>query len=264
MNKINYIYYYKCKCKNGTNFGDMITPYIFKKITNKKPIYTNNSKKKYILFGAGSILNNSKNNSIIWGTGSMYEDSKFSKPHKIYSVRGKLTRDLCLKLGYDCPEIFGDIGLLLPKFYRPKISKKFKIGIIPHYIDFEICNKLFNNSHDIIVIDLTNNIENVIDLILSCDYTISSSLHGIIASHAYDIKSLWCEFSNDILGNGFKFYDYYSSLCDYKKKNIKPFFIDKKYNANFLANKINNYYNPKFPINTTHILECCPFYDKSL
>lgn len=262
MNNINHIYYCKCKCKNGTNFGDMITPYIFEKITNKKAINSDNSKIKYILFGAGSILHMSKSNSLIWGTGSMFNNIKFEKPIKIYSVRGKLTREICIKLGYDCPEIYGDIGLIMPKFYNPIIKKKYKIGFLPHYIDYEICKKIFNDVNEIIIIDLTENVENVIDKILSCEYTISSSLHGIIVSHAYSIKSLWCEFSNNIAGNGFKFYDYYSTMCDYK--NIKSFFIDKKYSNNFLIEKINKYYNPQFPINTEHIIKCCPLYDDKL
>ena len=67
MDKINHINYCVCDCKNGTNFGDMITPYIFEKITKRKPINSNNKNIKYILFGAGSILSGAQKNSLIWG-----------------------------------------------------------------------------------------------------------------------------------------------------------------------------------------------------
>jgi hypothetical protein len=57
-------------------------------------------------------------------------------------------------------------------------------------------------------------LEKVIDKIVSCTFTISSSLHGIVVSHAYNINSLWVRFA-DTLGKGpvdlkgdFKFRDY--------------------------------------------------------
>lgn len=48
-----------------------------------------------------------------------------------------------------------------------------------------------------------------------CDIIISSSLHGIVFAHSYGKKALWIEISKNVIGDGYKFYDYYSSLNEY-------------------------------------------------
>ena len=84
----------------------------------------------------GSILDRGTKSSIIWGAGLISEDSEpIEIPKKIYAVRGPKTREKLLKSGIDCPEIYGDPALLLPKIYNPKIEKKYELGVIPHYID---------------------------------------------------------------------------------------------------------------------------------
>ena len=256
---IKYISYCKCKCRNGTNFGDMITPYIYYKKTGKKAITKNIPRNKDFLIGSGSIIGTSNRNSIIWGTGIMFGTEKFPKPKKILSVRGPLTRKRCLDNGIDCPEIYGDIGLLLPKFYNPKIKKKYKIGYVPHYIDYQLCIKINKDkiNNNITIIDITNNIENVIEKILECEFIISTSLHGIIASHAYNIKCAWGKISNKILGGKVKYLDYYKSIGI--NDDINPIMIDKYIEENKLLNIIEKYNNPAFPINTDEIMKLCPF-----
>lgn len=246
---MKYIKYAICKCKNGTNFGDMITPYIYYKKTGKKAITDNFPKGIDILIGAGSIMGICNSNTVVWGTGIMFADKGFKKPKKILSVRGPLTRNKCLELGYECPEIYGDIGLILPLFYNPKIEKKYKIGIIPHYVDYEDCKRIYGNDYS--VIDLTEPVENVIDKILECKMTVSTSLHGIIASHAYNIKCVWSRFSNKIAGGNTKYWDYYKSIGI--NENIEPININK------ITDEIFDYPNPSFPIDTRHIIELCPF-----
>ncbi len=72
-----------------------------------------------------------------------------------------------------------------------------------------------------IVVDLNNefciinladpNIENVINNILSCQYILSSSLHGLIVSHAYGIPAIYFK-KGYIFGDGSKFIDYFQSV----------------------------------------------------
>ena len=78
-----------------------------------------------------------KPNSIIWGTGCIDKGMIGEKPSKVYAVRGPLTREELLKKGIECPEVYGDPALLYPMIYNPKVEKKYKWGIIPHYIEFE-------------------------------------------------------------------------------------------------------------------------------
>ena len=249
----------KCKCRGGKNFGDVITPYIFKKITgedSKKPV--NSATEETVYFGAGSImsLTSSFKNAVVWGTGIMFRHERFKKPSKVLSVRGPLTRKRFLEQGYDCPEVYGDIGLILPKFYNPTIEKKYKIGLIPHYVDYEKCKNLFENNEDVLIIDLCDPVETVVNNMLSCELTASTSLHGIIVSHAYNIHCCWVRMSEKIAGKHTKYLDYYGSLNMF---NLTPVQIKNTITTPELINIIENYDNPTFPINTDHIIEICPF-----
>ena len=77
-----------------------------------------------------------KPDSIVWGTGCIAPGRIGQTPKKIYAVRGPLTKKELDKRGISCPEIYGDPALLFPQIYNPKIEKKYKLGIIPHYIDY--------------------------------------------------------------------------------------------------------------------------------
>lgn len=97
----------------------------------------------------------------------MFGTETITKPNKILSVRGPLTRNRLLKLGINCPESYGDIGLILPYFYYPELKKKYKLGTIPHYIDKEKFNETYmKNDKDVKIIDATQPIQIVIKHIL--------------------------------------------------------------------------------------------------
>jgi FkbM family methyltransferase len=251
--------YWCCAGKNGKNFGDILTPYIYKKITGKEcQRKTPGSTDDKIFFGAGSIMSNcNTNNIIIWGTGVMFPNEKFKKPAKVLSVRGPITRKRFLELGYPCPEKYGDIGLILPRFYNPSFDKKYKLGIIPHYVDYVFCKKLFGKHSEVNIIDLCVGVEPVVDQLVQCEYTISSSLHGIIASHAYGIKCGWVRFSEKIAGKFTKYHDYYGSVNI--TENIVPKYITEHLDPDLLIEHANDYPNPNFPIPTDHIMEICPW-----
>ncbi|MGF3419197.1 hypothetical protein ACQV3C_29395, partial [Klebsiella pneumoniae] len=75
----------------------------------------------------------------------------------------------------------------------------------------------YRSNKNIKVIDLkTKDIEFVVDEIISCEYILSTSLHGVIVAQAYDIPTLWIK-HNDINTDGIKFYDYFDSV------GIKPY-----------------------------------------
>ena len=209
--------------------------------------------------GAGSILHRSNANSIIWGTGFIVGNERKIKSHKILSVRGKLTRQRLVNTGIQCPELYGDIGLILPHFYKPNIEKKYKLGIIPHYIDVPTFNKTGYMKDNTIIIDVTDPIETVVSNIQSCEYTISSSLHGIIASHAYNVRSMWIRMSDLIVGGNFKFRDYYSSVIEKGWEDLLPYTYKEPIAIDDMIDLINNYPDPVFPINTRSILDLCPF-----
>ena len=216
------VYWYK----SNRNFGDELNKILLKSISGKKVIFVNpkNFKSKHLL-SIGSILGSANEGSIIWGSGLISKNVKLSqKPKKIYAVRGPLTRKELFNQGIECPEVYGDPGLLIPKYYNPSIKKEFEIGIIPHYVDKE--NLLLNNfkkNKKIKIIDIQDKDPyRFINNVLSCKNIASSSLHGIIIADAYKIPSLWLEFSNNITGDNFKFFDYFMSV---KKNILQPFKI---------------------------------------
>lgn len=210
------------------NYGDLLSKYLVEKITKNRTFHykpTSGLKFKNF-FVIGSILNYCDNLSIVWGSGIIDKSHSVEKAD-FRAVRGPLTRKRLLELGHECPEIYGDPALLLPNYYFPKIQKKYKIGIIPHFYDYGIAKLLFDEIPGVKIVNLlTNSIENTTDEILSCNLIISSSLHGIIVPHAYGIPAIWVKFSNNLSGDDVKFEDYLLSV------DLKP------YNGMMLSNSV--------------------------
>lgn len=210
----------KLNWHRSINFGDQLNPYLVKKIWGLDSIKINEGEFQNHLMMIGSILNEANSNSLVFGSGFVSPDSFFIGDPKILSVRGELTREVLRKRGYPESEIkIGDPAILIPDFYIPNVSdKKFKLGVIPHIIDYDLAVNFFSNLKDCTIIDLrlpgedeNKEVEKIIDQMCNCDHIISSSLHGLIIAHSYGIPAAWCEFSNRVIGDGFKFKDYFSA-----------------------------------------------------
>jgi hypothetical protein len=248
----------------GPNFGDLIGPYLYKKITGKDPVFkraSNRAIRNTVYSTVGSIMYWCRDNSIIWGSGIVRKDENFPKPHSVHSVRGPLTRNRFLELGYPCPEVYGDPGLLMPLHYSPKTTtKEFKLGIIPHYVDQKRCHELFKAEESIKIINVFDPIESVIDQISQCECIASSSLHGIIMSISYQVPAVWVKFGDDLWGDDVKFQDFYLSIgC---KAKVEPTFIASSTNITELIVKANSAFTPE--INhlekiQKQLIETCPF-----
>ena len=241
----------------GYNFGDALNPILLNKLTNKKILWVNRVyyPKPYIMC-IGSILQKATSDSLIWGSGFISSDSKCSeKPKKVYAVRGPKTRAKLLEQDIDCPEVYGDPALLLPKVYAPKIEKKYKLGIIPHYVDQE--NKIldqFSKEEGVIVIDIKMKDHYAfIDLLLSCEKIVSSSLHGVIVADAYNIPSVWAEFSKNVKGEGFKFFDYFLSV---KRTDLGPLLIN---NESKIDDLYDAFYDYKIDIDLDLLIKSFPY-----
>ena len=259
------VWYYKEGTRN--NFGDFLGDYIPRKLSNKKIIYTpvQSPNMKYVT--VGSVLNHMigiNKNCIIWGSGIMTKNDTIPKGVKLLAVRGPYTQERLRKLGITPPEIIGDPALILKKIYNPSVEKKYKVGIIPHYVDYEYVKNKLKDNKEIKVIDLiTNDIEKTIDEIISCENTISSSLHGVIVSHTYDIPSVWVKFSNKLfgnsvaMGNNIKFRDYFTSV------GIKPYdglnYINKEIKIEDVLKDIENNENLIVDFDFDKLMESCPF-----
>jgi hypothetical protein len=62
------------------------------------------------------------------------------------------------------------------------------------------------------VIDVRREPEAVFRDVAACESILSSSLHGLITADSFGIPSAWIELSSKVLGDGFKFRDYFSSI----------------------------------------------------
>ena len=239
------------------NFGDSINPLIMSHLTGKRVKWVMPS---YFyaphLISIGSILEKSSKNSIVWGAGFISQESSLNEiPKKVCAVRGPRSRKRLLEYGVECPEIYGDPVLLLPKMYSPKIEKKYELGIIPHYIDKDNAwIQSIEGSKEIKIIDLQKkDLLDIVDDILSCKKIASSSLHGVITADAYNIPSVWIKFSNRVYGEGFKFLDYFESVG---RRDKMPFVIESKTK---LADIFDQFYQYTIDIDLEKLLEAAPF-----
>jgi len=239
------------------NFGDILNPILIAGLTGKKIIQVSSNKyNKPHCFVIGSILARATKHTTIWGSGLISQDSICNEvPAKICAVRGPLTRDVLLKQNIPCPEVYGDPALLLPKLFSPSIQKKYKLGIIPHYVDNEHPSLAkFVDDSDVKVLDIQDpNPYNFICHLLSCEKIISSSLHGIIVADAYGIPSLWGEFSDKVTGGGFKFFDYFASVG---RNDTEAINMSKVLNVNHLIDK---FYDYEIKIDLDLLLANSPF-----
>ncbi|MFM2596695.1 polysaccharide pyruvyl transferase family protein [Vibrio fortis] len=208
------------------NWGDALNAYLFEKIANKNVARVNRKVANHVL-GIGSILSAATSKSVVAGSGFISSDANISiQPKAIVCVRGPKTRARLLELGFDCPESYGDLALCLPKLYNPKVNKKYKVGVIPHFKDVD--NKMIRRLCDmkqVKEIDVRSETEDFINQLLECEVILSTSLHGIIAADAYNIPNLWASVSNGIIGGNFKFEDYFNSVG---RINAEPLKIDSE------------------------------------
>lgn len=157
--------------------------------TNTERIVESLHNSNEYIVGLGSIIQHSTKNAKVWGSGFQNPKDTF-KGGKLLAVRGPETNQELIKRGYGPVPVYGDPGLLMPLIYRPKVQKKYDVGIIPHIKEKEyIQSKIVGEGIRIIKLQ-TNDVEHTIQDILECKVVLSSSLHGLIFSQAYGIPAV--------------------------------------------------------------------------
>lgn len=211
-------------------------------------------------FVIGSLLDRANSQTVVWGSGFISAESKCaSTPKKVCAVRGPKTRARLLDLGIDCPEVYGDPALLMPKIFNPKIKKSYKLGIVPHYVDKDdpILTSLAQ-SEDVIIIDIQDpNPYNFLVKLMSCEAILSSSLHGVILSDAYNIPAQWVRLSDKLTGGSFKFQDYYQSV--HRQQNHFEMPREALVDMSSLDEIVNYIGTPQFTFDTQKLIDACPF-----
>ncbi len=224
-----------CSYWGFRNFGDLITPILLRKI-GYTPINSMSANSSEFLF-VGSILDSIDNSyqGIILGSGFLSNrKQKELVKAKVLGVRGQFSKRLT-GVKYDVQ--LGDGGLILPKFFKSRPEKKYKLGIVPHYADqkdirIDDWTRRFGNEAKII--NVLQSPENVFNEICGCEYIFSSSLHGLVVADSLGISNLWMVLS-DLCGNGeFKFHDYYSAFGETRQ----PYFPSGEESLNDLIKRM--------------------------
>jgi pyruvyltransferase len=164
-----------------------------------------------------------------------------------------------------CPPVYGDPALLFNRFYVPRVEKRFKLGIIPHYVDKD-CEfisevrkdpaiKIIKVWHGRLDYYLRGDSKflTLIDEICSCERILSSSLHGLILADAYGIPAHWIKLSGRVLGDGFKFFDHAGAVG---RTNFAPFDLPRSATLNALLSNFKPY---DVSVTTDALYSECPF-----
>jgi glycosyltransferase involved in cell wall biosynthesis len=227
------------------NFGDILS-YILMDTLNKKTIIKNQDPRSADVSFVGSLLevlmlNNEDNKTekrpiIIAGSGFIaphgqsekIKQEKFCRPVKILGLRGKISKIRMEGiLNKKLPNItLGDPGLLASELLDTTgIVKRYDLGIIPHYVDEE---SEFLKNIDVknaLIIDIKAPTQKILRDIASCNFILSSAMHGLIAADSLNIPNRRIILSDKIVGGDYKFDDYYSV---FKKKHPAPIDLRKE------------------------------------
>ena len=195
------------------------------------------------LISVGSLMNNAlevveNNNVAVWGSGFIQEgrdnDLRNISKFKFHAVRGPITKDRLSLTNV----ILGDPALLTNLIIKPSKKKVSKIGVIPHYADAHLeLIKMIEQDNRFIIIDPLHSPKKVIQQISSCSLVLSSSLHGLILSDTYSIPNMWLHLSDNLMGNEYKFKDYFSSI----NRTLESANLDKIFDQIYLDKIKKNY-----------------------
>lgn len=191
------------------NFGDILTPAILDHFSINYEFVNHYSQADAIC--VGSIARRAGKGVTVLGSGIISRSDKIIAEANWKFVRGPLTRNRVLECGGKCPENYGDPALLLPLLCNES-KKEYEVGYVPHFVDYGTLKEQMPNNF---IIQLKNFHCSPLDTakeITKCHKIISSSLHGIIAAHAYGIPAAWIESVNSLKGDDSKFYDYFASI----------------------------------------------------
>jgi len=202
----------------------------------------------------GSILRFANRFTKVWGAGFISTSAKCSEPPAaVYAVRGPLTRKKLLESGIPCPEVYGDPAILMPQLIRPVITAKYRLGLIPHYVDFNDWRvAALAQRDDVLLIDITS--DKVIESICECGVIASSSLHGIILADVYGTPVTWLRITGQLYGDNFKFLDWFAA-SGREWSAMQPFQLDLP-DVDVVCD------NATYPVSmpeVSRLREACPF-----
>jgi len=188
------------------NFGDLLGPEIVYRIASRQfPAYDLESARGRLL-AVGSILSLARSGDTVWGIGvngksldKTYALSEIS----FRAVRGPLTQAFVRRHGGQCPEIYGDPGLLVPQLWTEEelAGPAHEVTIVPNLNDLRLYDL-----DDKRVLLPTTPLRECLSRIRNSRFVTGSSLHGIVVAEAFGIPARLITSGAE---PGFKYNDYY-------------------------------------------------------
>lgn len=201
-----------CRTPSRPNFGDALAPWLVRRITGREAVFALPSERRRTVFVGGSIIAMAGPGCLVWGSGVLSARDPISPHATLLAVRGPLTRARALACAVDCPQVYGDPALLLPRFLRASTAGRRGVGLVPHFADLPRVRPALRPSAELRLIDIQSPVEEVVEQITRCELVLSSSLHGLIVSHAYGIPAVWVELRRLPSGDRSKFHDHQLSV----------------------------------------------------
>lgn len=185
------------------NFGDELGPHILGLLGYE--VVRVESMADADLLACGSLLEaaaeHARPGAIVWGSGLMHGNPVDLSALDVRAVRGRLTASA---IGVEVPTC--DPASFVPQLYeRPAV--RHRVGVVRHYVD-----KRPYPWADVVV-DASQPIREVIEVIGSCAMIASSSLHGLIVADAWGIPTLRLH-HRKVAGGNFKWSDWFTSDHD--------------------------------------------------
>lgn len=181
------------------NFGDILTPYL---LAHFGIDCTWASLGECEAISTGSIVRFARDGVMVLGSG-LIDSRDVVNPRADYRwVRGPLTREAVIRAGGECQAVYGDPAMLLPQVFPRDVEAEVEVGVFAHYVDLEHCKR-----YPVVINPLERPME-VLRKVWRCKRIVSSSLHGIIAAHAYGIPAAWVKFGGKLTGDDVKFHDH--------------------------------------------------------
>ena len=207
---ISNLYWFKPKPIGGIiprppNLGDALSPVIVSAVLAERAPGAVRPANGRRLLAIGSVLNHAERQSVLWGTG--FNSKKAASAYTFSdldprAVRGPRTRAFLAGFGVEAPDVYGDPGLLISRYYPRSRAADREYVVVPHYNEkagkFGRHPTLSTRGADM---------RRFVDGICRSRLVISSSLHGLIIAEAYGVPAVLL-FS----GNGEeleKYRDYY-------------------------------------------------------
>mgnify|MGYP005761826631 FL=1 len=204
---------YKGEITKHENLGDYLSLVVVEYMLKRRGLALNvQIDRTEYLYAIGSIIGFGLQDATIWGSGLLRKENAFRLVRSkldIRAVRGPLTKEYLNKMGFNCPEIYGDPAVLMPIIYSCNAKKRYSCSIVLHHSSGlrEHIDELKDMGLHYIEIKTTN-YKHFIDEIAQSDMVISSALHGIILAEAYGVPTVYLKDTE--INQDFKFDDYYS------------------------------------------------------